>query len=74
MVARMNPAINPIFSPASFFPMRYVIRTVPVPRNMMGRKARKSGGFLLMERLRAIGQYPTEGYSRKFSPLSRGIR
>jgi hypothetical protein len=40
----------------------------------MGRKARKSDGFLLIERVRAIGQYPKEGYSRKSSPLSRGTR
>jgi hypothetical protein len=50
------------------------MRTVPVPKNTIGRKARKSGGFLLIERVKAIGQYPKEGYSRKFSPLSRGIR
>ena len=37
-------------------------------------KAKKSGRFLLIERVRATGQYPNGGYSRKFSPLSRGIK
>jgi hypothetical protein len=40
----------------------------------MGKKARMSRGFSLIERLRAMGQYPNGGYSRKSSPLSLGIR
>lgn len=74
IVDRMNPDNNPIRSPASLFPVRNVIKTVPIPKNTMGRKARKSGGFSRIARVRAIGKYPNEGYSRKFFPLSRGIK
>ncbi len=66
IVARTKPAVRPTRSSASTFPIKKVRRTVAVPKRAIGSIARKSDGFLLVDKKRAIGKYPSEGYSRKF--------